>query len=164
MSLPDLHGYWKYADVVVPFRLPLAPVKIRARGYIAREIPPIEIKLPVRRQKSLSETHEGSDEQTSGRKATRDARTSGGRSRKKKSKRAAKGDKRDTRQHEHSITERENRLETALGGNVVEEASMEVLRQDMTPDSDTTMNSDSRPIALEIGEIDEELEHAQIVL
>ena len=41
---------------------------------------------------------------------------------------------------------------------------MEVLKQDMTPDSDMTMNSESRPIALEIGKIDEELEHAQIVL
>ena len=105
MSLPDLHGYWKYADVVVPFRLPLAPVKIRARGYVAREIPPIEIKLPAR-QKLLIETHEGSDGQASSRKATQDARTSVDPSRKKKSKRA-KGDKRDGRQHEHLITSRE---------------------------------------------------------
>jgi len=36
MSLPDLHGYWKYHDMVVPFRLPLAPVRIVARGYIQR--------------------------------------------------------------------------------------------------------------------------------
>ena len=36
MSLPDLHGYWKYHDVVVPFRLPLAPVRIVASGYIQR--------------------------------------------------------------------------------------------------------------------------------
>ncbi len=164
MSLPDLHGYWKYADVVVPFRLPLAPVKIRARGYVAREIPPIEIQLPVRRQKLLSETYEGSNGQTSGRKTTPDARISVDPSRKKKSKRAAKGDKRDARQHEHLITERESGLETALSVNVVEEASMEVLQQDMTPDSDITMNSETRPMALEIGETDEELEQAQIVL
>src|SRR5688500_11885521 len=37
MSLPDLHGYWKYHDVVVPFRLPLAPVRIVAPGYVARK-------------------------------------------------------------------------------------------------------------------------------
>jgi hypothetical protein len=37
MSLADLHGYWKYGDVVVPFRLPLAPVRIVAPGYIARK-------------------------------------------------------------------------------------------------------------------------------
>ncbi|HXQ72330.1 MAG TPA: type IV secretion system DNA-binding domain-containing protein [Pyrinomonadaceae bacterium] len=43
MSLPDLHGYWKYGDVVVPFRLPLATVKIVTRGFIARELPPSQI-------------------------------------------------------------------------------------------------------------------------
>jgi len=49
MALPDLHGYWKYGDAVVPFRLPLAPVKIRARGYIARELTAIDVtpQLPV---------------------------------------------------------------------------------------------------------------------
>jgi hypothetical protein len=36
MSLPDLHGYWKYCDMVVPFRLPLAPVRIIAEGFLAR--------------------------------------------------------------------------------------------------------------------------------
>ena len=38
MALPDLHGYWKYGDAVVPFRLPLAHVKIVARGFIRREL------------------------------------------------------------------------------------------------------------------------------
>jgi hypothetical protein len=46
MALPDLHGYWKYGDAVVPFRLPLAPVKIVAKGYIPRELRPGEINLP----------------------------------------------------------------------------------------------------------------------
>lgn len=36
MSLADLHGYWKYHDVVVPFRLPLARVRIVAEGFIRR--------------------------------------------------------------------------------------------------------------------------------
>src|SRR6476620_5892774 len=40
MSLADLHGYWKYADVVVPFRLPLARVRMVARGYIPRRSKP----------------------------------------------------------------------------------------------------------------------------
>lgn len=39
MALPDLHGYWKYGDAVVPFRLPLAPVKVVTRGYVPRELP-----------------------------------------------------------------------------------------------------------------------------
>src|SRR6185436_4972373 len=36
MSLADMHGYWKYHDVVVPFRLPLARVRIVAEGFIQR--------------------------------------------------------------------------------------------------------------------------------
>jgi len=36
MSLPDLHGYWKYGDTVVPFRLPLAGVRVTAKDYIER--------------------------------------------------------------------------------------------------------------------------------
>jgi hypothetical protein len=47
MSLPDLHGYWKYGDTVVPFRLPLAPVKIVAQGYVPRELPRVEVNLPA---------------------------------------------------------------------------------------------------------------------
>lgn len=39
MALPDLHGYWKYGDAVVSFRLPLAPVKVVTKGYIPRELP-----------------------------------------------------------------------------------------------------------------------------
>jgi hypothetical protein len=45
MALPDLHGYWKYGDAVVPFRLPLAPVKIVTRGFIPRELPARETDL-----------------------------------------------------------------------------------------------------------------------
>ncbi len=45
MALPDLHGYWKYGDAVVPFRLPLAPVKVITRGYIPRELPARGIDL-----------------------------------------------------------------------------------------------------------------------
>ena len=45
MALPDLHGYWKYGDAVVPFRLPLAPVKVVTRGFIPRELPTSETDL-----------------------------------------------------------------------------------------------------------------------
>jgi len=37
MSLADLHGYWKYGDVVVPFRLPLASVRVVASGFVRRK-------------------------------------------------------------------------------------------------------------------------------
>lgn len=53
MSLPDLHGYWKYGDAVVPFRLPLAKVKIVVRGYVARELAPKQIEIkPLHRNES----------------------------------------------------------------------------------------------------------------
>jgi hypothetical protein len=64
MCLPDLHGYWKYGDVVVPFRLSLAPVKIVARGYIARALPTSEIHVQLThkclsvRQEQSSNPHE----------------------------------------------------------------------------------------------------------
>src|SRR4029078_11093035 len=37
MSLADLHGYWKYGDVVVPFRLRLASVRVVASGFVPRK-------------------------------------------------------------------------------------------------------------------------------
>jgi hypothetical protein len=48
--------------------------------------------------------------------------------------------------------------------NVVEAAFMEVPNQSAMPDSDIRVKSENRPIELEIGEVDEELEHTQIVL
>src|SRR5262245_40495200 len=36
MSLADMNGYWKYHDVVIPFRLPLARVRIVAEGFMQR--------------------------------------------------------------------------------------------------------------------------------
>lgn len=93
MSLPDLHGYWKYADVVVPFRLPLAPVKIVARGYIPREMIPSEIHIPTLHQDV-----------------------------KKDSARAPKRGEQDTKRHEHLVAETGKQLGDALGVNMSEAA------------------------------------------
>ena len=89
MSLPDLHGYWKYGDVVVPFRLPLASVKIVARGYIPREMSPSEIHFPAPHQDV-----------------------------KKKSDRTPKRGKQDTKRREHLIAETEKQLGGALAANM----------------------------------------------
>jgi type IV secretory pathway TraG/TraD family ATPase VirD4 len=86
MALPDLHGYWKYGDAVVPFRLPLAPVKIKARGYIARELTTSEVNLQVPRQASGMDQHivaDGKLRRTKGRRPPRPIR--------------------DTKRHEHAI-------------------------------------------------------------
>ncbi len=57
MALPDLHGYWKYGDTVVPFRLPLAPVKLVTRGFIARELPAREPDLSELQAKPEDTSH-----------------------------------------------------------------------------------------------------------
>jgi hypothetical protein len=64
MSLPDLHGYWKYGDAVVPFRLPLARVKIVVRGYIPRELPRVEINLSALQPGSSDGHHKLPNEQS----------------------------------------------------------------------------------------------------
>ena len=87
MALPDLHGYWKYCDAVVPFRLPLAPVKIKARGYIARELATSEVNLQLLMQASGIDHNNGADgklKRTKGRRPPRPIR--------------------DTKRHEHAIT------------------------------------------------------------
>ena len=93
MSLPDLHGYWKYGDVVVPFRLPLASVKIVARGYMTREMTPTEIHIPTLHQDV-----------------------------KQDSARAPKSCEQDTKRHEHLIAETGKQLGGALGVNMSEAA------------------------------------------
>ena len=80
MSLPDLHGYWKYGDAVVPFRLPLAPVRIVAHAYIPRELLASEISLPPHGQNSLDGQPKPAD------------------------------DRQDTKEHEHIMAENETRV------------------------------------------------------
>jgi len=57
MALPDLHGYWKYGDAVVPFRLLLAPVKLVTRGFIPRELPAREPNLRELQAKPQDTSH-----------------------------------------------------------------------------------------------------------
>jgi hypothetical protein len=160
MSLPDLYGYWKYADVVVPFRLPLAPVKIVARGYIAREMTPSEIQLPAPHQEMVVDHCEATIGQATGLDAKQDANTRAKPLRKKKSARAPKEGKPDTRRHEHLITENGKQLGSALGVNMGA-AHTYGHDQGMTPEAEVAITPETGP-ALEIGEIDQELEAAQI--
>ena len=39
MALPNLHGYWKYADAVVPFRIEPQALRRVAESFIARTVP-----------------------------------------------------------------------------------------------------------------------------
>ncbi len=41
MSLPNLHGYWKYADSVVPFRIEPTDRPTLAPSFIQRPLKPV---------------------------------------------------------------------------------------------------------------------------
>lgn len=163
MSLPDLHGYWKYADVVVPFRLPLAPVRIVARGYTAREIMPSEIHFPAA-QAVASEHDEAGSGQAPEKDTTENVSASAKPARKKKSTRAPKRGKQDPRQHEHLITENGKELASALAVNLGEATRTDSHDQVLTPQAEMAIAPHTGPAMVENGEIDEELEHTQIVL
>ena len=53
MSLDDLHGYWKYGDVVVPFRLPLARLRVITKGYIPRSDTVKVVETPSKQLPSI---------------------------------------------------------------------------------------------------------------
>ncbi|MGH9906025.1 MAG: type IV secretion system DNA-binding domain-containing protein, partial [Pyrinomonadaceae bacterium] len=153
MSLPDLHGYWKYADVVVPFRLPLAPVKIVAQGYVAREIKASEMHFPAAHD-DVSELDGSTPQQLTAVKD--DTRTGARPVRRKKSTRTPQGTKQDNRRHEPSISENGNRVfEAALS----EAQQPYGLADGMAPESEMRV---TEPVSLETGEVDQELEAAQI--
>jgi hypothetical protein len=127
MSLPDLHGYWKYGDAVVPFRLPLAAVRIVAQGYVRREIMQSEIPLSLPTQKSVSEQV------------------------------VVRGDRPDGRKYEHAITEKENQPETPLAVNVSDGPRAFGHNQDASAEYHMTSSAETGTKALETGAVDEEL-------
>ena len=66
MSLADLQGYWKYGDVVVPFRLPLAKVLPVAKGYIPRTGSAAMVELPSLKRPSAVASDRPSSEEVQG--------------------------------------------------------------------------------------------------
>jgi hypothetical protein len=152
MSLPDLHGYWKYADVVVPFHLPLASVKIKAPGYIARQLTPSEIHFPTLKHEAMSGHVAALD-------AKEGANVGANTMRKRRSRRrATKRGRPDTRHHEHTITDHGMELSSGSHLHTGQATRNDVDRHDTTPRSDITVTSAMRPVALEIGAVDQELE------
>lgn len=93
MALPDLHGYWKFGDAVVPFRLPLAPVRIRTRGYIARELTATDVTPQIPIQEPAIDHHAISDGEPKRTKAKRNRRPA-----------------RDTKRREQAITHNHMRM------------------------------------------------------
>ena len=123
MSLPDLHGYWKYGDAVVPFRLPLAPVTVVAQGYIPRELTASEINLPPLRQISSNHQQKPADDQSNN-KSDKVPRSS-----------------QDTKEHEHVIAENKTKLLSSVvnRSEVVHDAvqyAAQVLAEDLENEFD----------------------------
>ena len=63
MSLPNLHGYWKYENVVVPFRIEPLALRNLADSFVERKSPPAVSRVsdPVRTtvpHENGKETHE----------------------------------------------------------------------------------------------------------
>ncbi len=63
MSLPNLHGYWRFENVVVPFRIQPLDLKNVAYSFIERKSPPavsrvspqVQIALPLQNAKEAPE-------------------------------------------------------------------------------------------------------------
>ena len=63
MSLPNLHGYWKYENVVVPFRIEPLALRNIADSFVERKAPPAVSRVsdPVQTtapHENGKETHE----------------------------------------------------------------------------------------------------------
>ena len=137
MCLPDLHGFWKYGDVVVPFRLPLARVKIVARGYIPREPPRVEVNLSAF-QPGSSDGHHKSPNEQSDKQSNRSPLT-----------------RQDRKQHEHRIVEIEN--ENVIGSVLTrpetaheEAAQKEVLVVEAKTGTASEMTSEEMEVEAEL--------------
>lgn len=140
MSLPDLHGYWKYGDAVVPFRLPLAPVKIVTPGYVPRELRPNEIDLHPVQQESSIEQNEPTSEKPSRKNSEKTSRP-----------------QRDTIRHEHLIAGNATELVIGVGLNS-SQSTVADQNQFMTDETETREVAEKRLAELEIAEFEQEQE------
>ena len=110
MSLADLHGYWKYGDVVVPFRLPLAPVKVVTNGFVKRresvalaDSAPSKRPAVVRNPELQTTTLEVNREATHGQRNSCEKEE-----RNRKTKSPQKNGKSDQRRFEYSMSEKKS--------------------------------------------------------
>ena len=63
MALPNLHGYWKYGDAIVPFRIEPQDRALRARAFIPRQPrqlsqPELPKQLPAASTPAIGNSHE----------------------------------------------------------------------------------------------------------
>src|SRR6185503_19637919 len=68
MALPNLHGYWKYGDAIVPFRIEPQDRPLRARAFIPRQprqLSPPELPKPLPGAASIPATGNGHEQERS---------------------------------------------------------------------------------------------------
>lgn len=116
MSLPDLNGYWKYGDVVVPFRLPLARLKIVANGFIKRLATTELVALPSTQRPAVN-SNADSIAQSATQECAAEVERQGAeaRTQKQMTKNQPRKDKRDQREFEYAIADKDKLLAERMG-------------------------------------------------
>lgn len=160
MSLADLHGYWKYGDVVVPFRLPLARVRVVANGFIERQGTAEAAEHPSLQRPATSEKPQATTERPQETVAQREGSqqielTTHVRRRKAKSQ--PRRDKRDQRKFEYAITEKQKLLADQLALRL-EEPRTEADLQHLATEQEAPAMIDKDTATLEFGMVDPELQ------
>jgi hypothetical protein len=161
MSLADLHGYWKYGDVVVPFRLPLAPVRVVASGYVARKRSSDAIEPPSLRPSistgTPSQTH-ASDSSIAASQVDGSTQL-----RTLKEKRHSKREKRDQRRFEYAINDKQTKLAEQIA-ITPEHLETEGAVPTEAKNQQISATVESQDETQEIGKTDSHLEMDQAIL
>jgi hypothetical protein len=163
MSLADLHGYWKYGDVVVPFRLPLARVRVVTNGYIERQGTAEIVELPSLQRPATGAKPGATMQplpQETGTEVERSQQVeSSTQARKRKAKSQPRRDKRDQRKFEYAINEKEKLLAERLDVRL-EESQTEAAAHHVATEPEMA-TSEKETATLEIDMVDPELEAVQ---
>ena len=157
MSLADLHGYWKYGDVVVPFRLPLAPVRIVAPGYVARNytsdvVGTLLVQKAVAAGTPPSQCHASVNPNVSKVSESRQERT-------RKDNRSPKREKPDQRKFEFKINDQKT-----VHIKQREQSMTEVAVSTQGNEQQVFASVESQDETQEIGKTDSQLEMDQAIL
>jgi hypothetical protein len=155
MSLADLHGYWKYHDAVVPFRLPLAPVGIVARGYVPRRNRPsvLDIESP---QRPLEVVKDETIREERANCSTDEKASPSQVSQERETEKSSTTVTPEQRKFEFSIAEKGKQLVPALEETTKEESNRIVEHSTTAPElSETALSTSATE---EIGPVDPELE------
>jgi hypothetical protein len=153
MSLPDLHGYWKHGDTVVPFRLPLAPVKIVADDYVERQSRSRVVDSPT-----LPNAETESQVANPAEKREVETTTS---ARKKKAKHSSKKSSGGQKKFEHVMAEKENLLASSVALQTATIAVQGPSEAHKEQDAAVNIQTESAMSPSEVAAVDDELEEMQ---